>query len=67
MPLQELYEPLWDSLYEASSANGHSIRGIWVADMAQMGMSGVLNESIMDVDGVLEPFWSSASAIDRTH
>ncbi|PHH78819.1 hypothetical protein CDD80_6190 [Ophiocordyceps camponoti-rufipedis] len=36
---RELYEPLWDSLYEESSAHGYSIRGLWMADMAQMGVA----------------------------
>lgn len=42
--LKELYEPLWDDLYERAEANGFSIRGIWMADAANVGYSGILNE-----------------------
>ncbi|TWU77389.1 hypothetical protein ED733_006132 [Metarhizium rileyi] len=40
----KLYEPLWDALYQQSETHAFSIRGIWIADMAPQGMSGVLNE-----------------------
>lgn len=47
MALQELYEPLWDELYERLSSMNRRIRAIWIADVAQQGQSGVLNESII--------------------
>lgn len=47
---KELYEPLWDDLYEQLESKGQSIRSIWIADIAQQGASGVLNESILGDD-----------------
>lgn len=47
---QELYEPFWDELYERMKAHNRSIRSIWIADVAQQGQSGVLNESILGDD-----------------
>ena len=47
MPLtsdQELYEPLWDELYERLKLEGIRIRSVWIADVAHQGASGVLNE-----------------------
>ncbi|KAL8826398.1 MAG: hypothetical protein Q9191_003825 [Dirinaria sp. TL-2023a] len=41
---KELYEPLWDELYQRSHGNDFSIRSIWIADVANQGMSYVLNE-----------------------
>ena len=48
--LQELYEPLWDEIYEKLRAANRQIRGIWIADVAHQGQSGVLNESILGDD-----------------
>ncbi|KAK2601753.1 hypothetical protein QQS21_004637 [Conoideocrella luteorostrata] len=47
---KELYEPLWDTLYEQSASCGFSIRAIWIADMASHGGSGILNEKTMSND-----------------
>ena len=47
---KELYEPLWEDL---SRALRRPIRGIWIADVAQQGMSGVLNEDKLGND----PSW----------
>ena len=41
---KEVYEPLWDRIHNLSSKLGFRIRGIWIADMASQGASGVLNE-----------------------
>lgn len=46
-----MYEPLWGELFERAEANGFSIRGIWVADVASLGYSGVLNEKQHSNDG----------------
>ncbi|KAJ6024239.1 toxin biosynthesis protein-like protein [Penicillium herquei] len=44
---KELYEPLWDELLEQ---HGFHIRGIWVADCANMNASGILNEEKLSMD-----------------
>ena len=51
---KELYEPLWDDLFRALKKQGLAIRGIWIADVAQQGMSGVLNEDKLGSD----PSWN---------
>ncbi|KAI9804358.1 MAG: hypothetical protein M1833_007165 [Piccolia ochrophora] len=50
---KELYEPFWDDLLEQASRNGFRIRGIWIADVAHQGASGVLNEDKLGD----EPSW----------
>ncbi|CAG8183897.1 unnamed protein product [Penicillium salamii] len=47
---KELYEPLWDYIYDGMRGQNRSIRSIWIADVAQQGQSGVLNESILGND-----------------
>ncbi|OJI81626.1 hypothetical protein ABZX51_002087 [Aspergillus tubingensis] len=47
---KELYEPLWDELLARSAHSNFHIRGIWIADVANMGMSGVLNEDKLSMD-----------------
>ena len=54
---KELYEPLWDDLFRALRLQGQAIRGIWIADVAQQGMSGVLNEDKLGND----PSWADHS------
>ncbi|KAF6227789.1 hypothetical protein HO173_011891 [Letharia columbiana] len=54
---KELYEPLWDDLSQALRKQGQTIRGIWIADVAQQGMSGVLNEDKLGND----PSWNDHS------
>ncbi|PWY66005.1 hypothetical protein BO70DRAFT_356633 [Aspergillus heteromorphus CBS 117.55] len=44
---KELYEPLWDELLTRSAV---PIRGIWIADVASMGTSGILNEDKLSMD-----------------
>lgn len=51
---QEVYEPFWDDLLDASKAHGFEIRGIWAADVSNQGASGVLNESVQGDDRKLE-------------
>lgn len=47
---KELYEPLWDDLYLSLKKRGQPIRSIWIADVAQQGASGRLNEDILGND-----------------
>jgi hypothetical protein len=47
---QELYEPFWEDLYARSQSNGFRIRSVWIADIAQQGVSGVLNEQLLGND-----------------
>ncbi|KAL3479959.1 Alpha/beta hydrolase family-domain-containing protein [Aspergillus californicus] len=54
---KELYEPLWDDIYERLKSRNRRIRSIWIADVAQQGESGVLNEGILGHD----PDWSDHS------
>ena len=54
---KELYEPLWDDLSRTLRKQGLAIRGIWIADVAQQGMSGVLNEDKLGND----PSWNDHS------
>ncbi|KAG0652302.1 abhydrolase domain-containing [Hyphodiscus hymeniophilus] len=51
--MKELYEPSFEELLEKSSSNGFKIRGIWIADVAMQGQSGILNERTMGND----PSW----------
>ncbi|KAL4904421.1 hypothetical protein BDW74DRAFT_168445 [Aspergillus multicolor] len=48
--LKELYEPLWEDMYERLRSHNRRIRSIWIADVAQQGQSGVLNEKILGDD-----------------
>ncbi|KAI9738969.1 MAG: hypothetical protein M1818_005283 [Claussenomyces sp. TS43310] len=47
---KELYEPLWIELHARSKLKGFKIRGIWIADVAHQGASGVLNEHMLGND-----------------
>jgi hypothetical protein len=49
--LEELYEPLWESIYERSKQLNFRIRSIWIADSAAQGASGVFNEQRLGNDG----------------
>ncbi|KAJ4393296.1 hypothetical protein N0V93_002504 [Gnomoniopsis smithogilvyi] len=55
--VKELYEPLWDDLLHACRQNGVNIRGIWIADVAWQGQSGVVNENSLGND----PSWFDAA------
>ena len=54
---KELYEPLWDDLFRALRKQEQAIRSIWIADVAQQGMSGLLNEDKLGND----PSWNDHS------
>lgn len=43
---KELYEPIWSFMFERARQNapGKRIRGIWIADVANQGQSGILNQ-----------------------
>ncbi|KAL4750065.1 hypothetical protein BDW72DRAFT_204182 [Aspergillus terricola var. indicus] len=47
---KELYEPLWDDMYERLRSHNRRIRSIWIADVVQQGQSGILNEGILGDD-----------------
>ncbi|KAJ5266952.1 hypothetical protein N7478_009760 [Penicillium angulare] len=50
---KELYEPLWEDLPVRSEEDGFRIRSIWIADVSNLGASGVENESSLGND----PSW----------
>ncbi|PLB51384.1 putative toxin biosynthesis protein [Aspergillus steynii IBT 23096] len=50
---KETYEPLWEEIYSRWKASGIRIRGVWMADAAHQGRSGVLNEAMLGND----PSW----------
>jgi hypothetical protein len=43
---KELYEPLWEDIYEQLKKQSVPLRAIWVADPSNQGASGVLNEDL---------------------
>jgi hypothetical protein len=45
-----VYEPLWEDLVAALGKRGVKVRGIWVADVAWQGESGILNEERLGND-----------------
>ncbi|KAM0206103.1 hypothetical protein ACHAQI_008594 [Fusarium lateritium] len=47
---KEMYEPLWEDIYQRASQTGIRIRSIWIADMWNQGQSGILNEKILGND-----------------
>jgi len=48
---KELYEPLWDALYEYMSKTGKThISSIWIADVANQNHSSVINEGKLGND-----------------
>ncbi|KIW28979.1 uncharacterized protein PV07_04830 [Cladophialophora immunda] len=51
---KELYEPLWDDLHAQAVQQGFRIRGIWMADVAQQGQSGIMNQELLGND----PNWN---------
>ncbi|KAJ5539768.1 hypothetical protein N7513_008100 [Penicillium frequentans] len=50
---KELYEPLWEDLLTRSRQDGYRIRSIWIADVANLGASGLANEKFLGND----PSW----------
>ncbi|KAK3381368.1 Alpha/beta hydrolase family-domain-containing protein [Podospora didyma] len=51
--VKELYEPLWEDLVQALGKRGVRVRGIWIADVAWQGQSGIINEASLGND----PSW----------
>ena len=47
---KEMYEPLWDDLWEFSRMRNFTIRGVWIADSSHQGESGILNERVQGDD-----------------
>ncbi|KIW19185.1 hypothetical protein PV08_03479 [Exophiala spinifera] len=47
---KEMYEPLFEDLYEELNKLGRQIRAIWIADIAHQGQSGILNEDALGND-----------------
>ncbi|KAM5517894.1 toxin biosynthesis [Fusarium oxysporum f. sp. phaseoli] len=47
---KELYEPLWDELYDRARQQDLRIRSIWIADVWNQGQSGVINERVLGND-----------------
>lgn len=56
---KELYEPLWEDLHARSKKSGFRIRSIWIADLAQQGQSGIMNETLLGNDRMLYLLLSS--------
>lgn len=50
---KETYEPFWEELYQQSQSCNFSIRGIWMMDPANMGLSSTMNEGKLGDD----PSW----------
>ncbi|KAJ6100082.1 hypothetical protein N7467_001617 [Penicillium canescens] len=50
---KELYEPLWEDLLARCNKDGIRIGSIWIADAANLGASGVVNEELLGND----PSW----------
>ena len=50
---KEIYEPLWDDLFDTCALFHVHINGIWVAEMSHQGDSGILNEKDLGND----PHW----------
>ena len=48
--IQELYEPLWEDLVAQAKKNSVRIRAVWMADAANQGASGILNEQYLGND-----------------
>ncbi|KAH8430139.1 uncharacterized protein LDX57_007809 [Aspergillus melleus] len=46
----EAYEPFWVDIYQAANKSGLAIRGIWMADVAHQGVSGLVNEERLGND-----------------
>ncbi|KAK3941613.1 alpha/beta-hydrolase [Diplogelasinospora grovesii] len=51
--VKEIYEPLWEDLVNFLSTHGIRVRGIWIADVAHQGQSGIINEDKLGND----PSW----------
>ncbi|KAJ4205588.1 hypothetical protein NW767_003652 [Fusarium falciforme] len=47
---KELYEPLWEELYNEAKSRNLRIRSIWIADAAWQGQSGLINKDALGND-----------------
>ena len=47
---RSLYEPLWEDLFHRLKAKNIHVNSIWIADVAQQGQSGVINEKDLGND-----------------
>ncbi|SPJ72578.1 related to host-specific AK-toxin Akt2 [Fusarium torulosum] len=47
---KELYEPLWDELFERAKQKNIRIRSIWIADVWNQSQSGGTNENLLGND-----------------
>lgn len=47
---KEVYEPLWDALYERMQRKSVGIRAIWIADYVNSGFSAELNKGKLGTD-----------------
>ncbi|CAG8899638.1 unnamed protein product [Penicillium egyptiacum] len=70
---KELYEPLWEEILMQSEQQGFRIGSIWIADMASLGTSGVVNEGMLGDDRECTLFYiwisrliSTASPFDHS-
>ncbi|KAL4794544.1 Alpha/beta hydrolase family-domain-containing protein [Aspergillus venezuelensis] len=50
---KEIYEPIWEGVYQKLSQNDIRIRAIWIADAVNQNASGVLNKDTLRTD----PSW----------
>ncbi|KAK0617192.1 Alpha/beta hydrolase family-domain-containing protein [Immersiella caudata] len=48
--VKELYEPLWEDLLKSLNQRSVGVRGIWIADVAWQGRSGIINEDNLGND-----------------
>ncbi|GMF70799.1 unnamed protein product [Aspergillus oryzae] len=64
---QEVYEPLWVEIYYAAKKAGLQLRGIWIADAAHQGTSGILNEEKLGNDHKLpQPIFGLGHSMGAT-
>lgn len=47
---KEVYEPLWDDLFDHCESHGIGVRSIWTVDKSDHGASGILNEHTQSDD-----------------
>ncbi len=62
-----MYEPLWDEILLRAKEAGIGIRGIWIADVAHQGASGVLNEGKLGNDREFSTLVACLSRKFRQH
>lgn len=52
---QELYEPLWEELYNEAKSRNLRVRSILIADAAWQGQSGLINKDALGNDRKTTP------------